>query len=260
MFNVLSGQRKRRVISPATIAASIAAHVLLLGGAVYAAASDTAPREVVGDDIILPPLATEPVEAKVQEAKVQEPAPPPPPAPQPPDQPAVPEVPGEVLQLNTPAEVPETITPEPLGTPAVDPRDFARDGRIGNVIGKPPAVPTPAPPTPPTPAPAPDFIPDESMVEERPTLNRDGLASALERYYPSILRQSRTGGRVMIEVVVDTDGRVREGTARVIETTHPAFGDAALRAVQRFRFRPAKIGGVAVPVRVTIPINWTVPN
>lgn len=255
MFKVLSGERKRRVISPATIAASIAAHVLLLGGAVYAAASDTTPREVVSDELILDEVPTEPVEAKVEE-----PAPPPPPEQQPPDAPVVPEVPGEVLQLETPTEVPETITPEPPGAVAVNDEDYKRDGRIGNVIGTPPVAPTPVPPAPPTQPAGEEYIPGVDSVEEAPSLNRNGLASALERYYPTILRQSRTGGRVMIEVVVDTDGRVREGTARVIEASHPAFGDASLRAVERFRFRPAKIGGVAVPVRVTIPINWTVPR
>ncbi|HEX5872670.1 MAG TPA: TonB family protein, partial [Longimicrobium sp.] len=67
-------------------------------------------------------------------------------------------------------------------------------------------------------------------------------------------------GRVVIELVVDEEGIPVEGSARVIEASHPAFGDAALRAVDRFRFRPARIGGTPVPVRVTIPIQWTVPN
>lgn len=252
MFKVLSGEQKRRVISPATVAASVAAHVLLLGGAVYAAAADREPTELV-DEIVLPPLAP-PAEVEVEKAD------PPPPAPAQPDQPAAPEVPGETLEMQTPTEVPETITPEPPGLAPVDPAEYSGQGPIGNVIGTPPPARTPVPPTPPAPAPATDFIPDESMVEERPSLIREGLESTMERYYPTIMRDSRTNGRVVIELIVDENGRVRENSARVVETTHPAFGDAALRAVQRFRFRPAKMGGVAVPVRVTIPINWQVPR
>ncbi|HEX6041421.1 energy transducer TonB, partial [Longimicrobium sp.] len=114
-------------------------------------------------------------------------------------------------------------------------------------------------PSPPSP-PAEDFVPDESMVEVRPELNRDGLARTMERYYPSIMRDSRVAGRVVVEVIVDENGRVRQGSARIVETTHPAFGEATLQAVERFRFRPARMGGTAVPVRVTIPINWTVPR
>jgi len=253
MFKILSGEHKRRVISPATIAVSIAAHALLLGGAVYAAASDAAPRVVVGDPLELPPLA-EPVEPDVKQAD----PPPPPPAPQ--DQPPAREVPGETLQLETPADVPEDIKPEPPGVQAVDPKDYTGEGPVGNVIGTPPATPTPVPPGPPPVTTTPDFVPTEDMVEERPSLMREGLASTLERYYPTIMRDSRTNGRAVVELIVDENGRVRENSARVVETTHPTFGDAALRAVQRFRFRPAKMGGVPVAVRVTIPINWQVPR
>jgi hypothetical protein len=46
----------------------------------------------------------------------------------------------------------------------------------------------------------------------------------------------------------------------VVETSHVAFGEAALRAVERFRFTRAQVGGVAVPVRVTVPIAWSVPR
>jgi protein TonB len=252
MFNVLSGERKRRIISPATIAASVAAHLLLLGGAVYAAASDPGPTEVVGPDIDLPPLPTAPLEVKKVDV-----APPPPAQPA---RPAVQEVAGATLQIETPDDVPEDIKPEPPGLAPVDVRDYTGQGPVGNVIGPPPAVPTRVPPGPPPATRPEDFIPTADMVEERPSLLRDGLASTLERYYPTNLRDSRTSGRTVVELIVDENGRVRENSARVVEATHQAFGDAALRAVQRFRFRPARMGGVAVPVRVTIPINWQVPR
>jgi protein TonB len=255
MFKVLNA-RKRRVISPTTVAASIAAHVLLLGGAVYAAASDTGPREHVEGIVELPPLPTEPPAPKVEPV---EPTPPPPaPSPAEPDAPAP--VTGEVLQLPAPTEAPRVLAPEPPGTPPVDAADYERDGVVGDVKGPPAVDPRPLTGnTNPSP-PGPDFVPDESMVEERPSLNRDGLARTMERFYPSIMRDSRVAGRVVVELIVDVDGRVRPNSATVVEATHPAFGEATLRAVERFRFRPAKMGGVPVPVRVTIPINWTVPN
>jgi protein TonB len=253
MFKVLSG-RKRRVISPATIVASIAAHVLLLGGAVYAAASDTGPRETLGPEIELPPLPDEPAQPEPVEPA------PPPPAPEQPDQPDVPPVPGETLQLESPTVVPETVRPEPPGMPPVDDKDYTGQGPIGNVIGEPTGEPTVVPSDPPTPEPAEEWIVDDASVEQRPELDRSGLARAMERYYPPVLRDSRVTGRVVIELVVDTDGRVREGSARIVEASHPAFADAALRAAERFRFRPGKMAGTPVPVRVTLPIQWTVPR
>lgn len=255
MFKVLNGQ-KRRVISPTTVVASVAAHVLLLGGAVYAAAHDPGPDERIERVIELPPLPTEPP-APAPEPVEPTPPPPAPAEPAPADAPLP--VPGEVLQLETPTEAPQVITPEPPGTPPVNPDDYKRDGRIGDVIGTPPAEP--AEPTGTTGSTTPpDYVMPGELAEEQPLLQRDGLARTMERYYPSVLRDSRVAGRVVLELVVDEDGRVREGSARVVETTHPAFAEATLRAAERFRFRPAKMAGVPVPVRVTIPINWTVPR
>ena len=166
---------------------------------------------------------------------------------------------GTRIDLPTPTEAPKTIIAEPPGLPPVDPGNHD-DGITGDVIGTPPA--DPVPPTSNT-APAPagaGYVPGIEDVEEAPVLNRNGLPRTMERYYPSVLRDSRVAGRVVIELIVDEDGRVREGSARVVDASHPAFGEAALRAVERFRFRPAKMAGVPVPVRVTIPINWTVPE
>jgi protein TonB len=253
MFKVLSGQ-KRRIISPATIAASVAAHILLLGGAVYAAAADRArgPDERLTGVIEFPPPELEPKQPEVVE--------PTPPAPAQPDEPAPDPVPGETLQLETPTETPENIIPEPVGAVPVDPKEFSGQGPVGNVIGEPTGEPVKVvPPAPPV-EPAEEWVIDDRSVEQRPELDRGGLTRAMERYYPSVLRDSRVAGRVVIEMIVDTDGRVRDGSVRVIETSHPAFGEAALRAAERFRFRPGKMAGTPVPVRVTLPIQWTVPR
>lgn len=247
MFQVLSGERKRRVITPTTVAASVAAHLLLLGGVVYAAGgSGTDARETVADTMIIWDEDHAPPEPK-------EAAPPPPAAV---EDPAPPPEPGERLELHSPVDVPEGIEPESPDVKPVNPQDYLRDGRIGDVIGT-PAV-EPAQPTGNTSAePIPDFVLSADDVEERPELDRSGLGRALERYYPTALRDSRVSGRVVIEVIVEENGRPRAGSARVLEASHPAFGEAALRAVDRFRFRPAKTMGVPVPVRVTIPIQWT---
>lgn len=254
MFQVLEG-RKRRVMSPAAIAASVAAHLLLLGGVVYAAANDTGPSEYVdGEFEVLPPMPTEPPPPPPVVEQVE--PPPAPDAPSPPDDPAP--VAGARLDLPTPDVVPDGVQDELPGVKPVDPKDFG-DGPTGDVIGTPPRIPT-RPSGTITQRPAEEYVPDAASVEEQPVLNRDGLTRTMERYYPTVLANSRVAGRVVVELIVDENGRVREGSARVMETTHPAFADATLRAVERFRFRPAKMAGVPVPVRVTIPINWTVPQ
>jgi hypothetical protein len=49
-----------------------------------------------------------------------------------------------------------------------------------------------------------------------------------------------------LEFVVTTDGKADATTARVLRTTTPAYADAVLAIVPRFRYEPAKKDGVAV--------------
>jgi len=49
-----------------------------------------------------------------------------------------------------------------------------------------------------------------------------------------------------IEVVIDTAGVPETETARLVQATDVAFGEAALRAVPALRYRPARKDGAAV--------------
>jgi len=73
--------------------------------------------------------------------------------------------------------------------------------------------------------------------------------------YPAAARMQRVEGYVMLEFVVRADGRVED--VRVLTERPPGrFADAAVRAVQRWRFHPARRGGEAVPVRVRQRIEF----
>jgi TonB family protein len=253
MFQILVREKKRRALSPLFIAVSAAAHVLIFGGVMYAASGEPdEPRAVIEDfyDIPQAPVPAPPVEP----AEVD-----PPPAT--PDEPATVEpVTGETVVLNPPADVPKTISPPSADETPITPDMVTGIGKPGDVIG--PVNPTddrpPTGPIPPgTTVTPPDWVPGEGDVDELPSLDRNGLSRLMERNYPPQLRDARVSGRAVVEVIVDEDGRVRPGSAKVIETSHPAFENATLRAAERFRFRPAKIAGMAVPVKVAIPVVWT---
>lgn len=64
--------------------------------------------------------------------------------------------------------------------------------------------------------------------------------------YPSVLERAGVTGRVVVEFVVDTLGRVEPRTLRVVSSTHPAFDQAAIDAVLGTRFRPARVRGQPV--------------
>ncbi|HLL82029.1 MAG TPA: energy transducer TonB [Longimicrobium sp.] len=246
MFRVLTRKRKRRLSSPRIVALSVGAHLLLLLGAV--AISTAAPVE------------SRPVEQVMDEWDIAEPTPPPP-APVEPQQPETPPppTPGQTLETPSPTTVPDRIPDVDPNEKPVRIEDVTGIGPVGDVIGPPPATPTPPTGnTEPTPGPRTEnYVYMSDMVEAKPELANGGEVSRLfERFYPRMLADQGVAGRVMLELIVEADGRVRPGSVRVVSATNPQFSDPTMRIVERFRFRPARVGDDAVPVMVTIPIDW----
>jgi TonB family protein len=219
-----------------------------VGGLVYASSGPAEVVEVVclDCDVLEPPEEHTPPPAPVKE----QPAPP-----APAYEPAGAAAPATALEV--PEVTPtEGIRPEAPGVEPIDLAKYQGNGPRGPAI----VPPTAQPAGPVTGGGGKSNGPYPlELVEERPMLDRTGLNRALERNYPSLLRDSRVSGRVLIELVVDENGHPIPGSARVVEASHPAFAEATLRMAERFRFRPARINGTPVPVVVVIPIVWTVP-
>jgi len=95
----------------------------------------------------------------------------------------------------------------------------------------------------------------EAEVQERPH-RTSGPALA----YPAPLLLSRTSGRVIIEAVIDTTGRVEDGTVRVIESSDARFNQAAKEYVRAARFTPGRIAGRPVRVRFEMPVEFKPPT
>jgi protein TonB len=71
---------------------------------------------------------------------------------------------------------------------------------------------------------------------------------------PSSFSRSGSVGLVTINFLVDTTGNVQEPT--VVKASHPELAEPALKAIKKWRFKPATKDGVAVAVHVTIPIKF----
>ena len=95
----------------------------------------------------------------------------------------------------------------------------------------------------------------EAVVEERP----DRVSSPPVRY-PEILRQAGIEGRVLVEVVIDTLGRAERGSIRILSSTHQLFEAPAREAVANSVYRPGRISGRAVRVRVQVPLNFSITH
>jgi len=78
--------------------------------------------------------------------------------------------------------------------------------------------------------------------------------------YPDLLRQAGVQGRVVLEAVVDTTGRVLAQSISVVSATHTGFVAPARQALLATLFRPAMIGGKPVRMLVRIPYEFAIRN
>ena len=108
-----------------------------------------------------------------------------------------------------------------------------------------------------------DAIPDSLIYGEGDV---DALATidsarSVTPVYPSALRRRALDGDVQVELVVASDGRPYPRSARVINATHKAFGEAVLEGVPLFTFEPARRNEqpVAQRVRMTIAFRAAKP-
>ncbi len=123
-------------------------------------------------------------------------------------------------------------------------------------LGTPPAVVEPDTKIPePTPTPA-------KIESEAPPLRRirvsQGVAAGLllEKIvpnYPSVARQARVEGAVVLEANISKDGEVENLRA---VSGHPLLIPAAIDAVKHWRYKPYVLNGRPVPVTTQITVNF----
>jgi len=92
----------------------------------------------------------------------------------------------------------------------------------------------------------------ELLTEDRP----QALAGPLP-VYPERLRQAGIQGRVVFEAIVDTTGLIDPHSLQVVLATNPGFVEAAKQALLATLFRPARVAGHAVRVKVRLPVEFT---
>jgi TonB family protein len=72
--------------------------------------------------------------------------------------------------------------------------------------------------------------------------------------YPEIAMQAKVRGVVVAEIRIGTDGSVED--AKILRSI-PLLDQAALDAVRQWRFTPTLLNGQAVPVMLTVTVNFT---
>jgi len=214
-----------------TLAVSIVAHALILAAV-----------------IVVPLLATDALPELAGTVGVFRPDALPPPDPPAPPITRTPSAAKATQQNLAPVEAHDGIVDEQPRVPSVectncvvDPTAvnafFGREG--GTDVG------APQPPSPPAP-----------VVQKPVRLSAYEMPRKLHDVaprYPELAQRANVEGIVIIEAVIAVDGTVRD--ARVLRS-QPLLDHAALDAVKQWRYAPTRLGGVAVPVIVTVTVRF----
>lgn len=179
----------------------------------------------------------------------------PPPAESPPTPEPVPatepsEEPEPEIRQEAVAESPSEPSPVPMATP--EPEAVSRDEEI--------VAPTPSPPPPPPPATKPTRAseapaPASAPVERAKVLSAPQALNRLTPVYPRSARRKGREGTVVVEAVVRESGSVE--SAQVVSTSGFADLDgAAVKAVRKAEFAPAREDGVAVSGRIRLTFEF----
>ncbi|MEZ4473207.1 MAG: TonB-dependent receptor [bacterium] len=81
------------------------------------------------------------------------------------------------------------------------------------------------------------------------------LVEFIEAPYPAAALEARREAAVVLALTVGVDGAVSD--IEVVEPAGDGFDEAAVEAVSRFRFEPARSGGEAIPVRLQYRYAFT---
>ena len=93
----------------------------------------------------------------------------------------------------------------------------------------------------------------EVQVDQKPSVLRK-----VEPKYPEAARRANREAVVMVEFTVDVNGKATD--IKVAKPKGFGFDEAAIEAIKKWRFTPAKKGGESVPMRVRQPIRFNLDD
>ena len=135
-----------------------------------------------------------------------------------------------------PPVIPSTVPPVDLQE-HFDPKDYSgtgvEGGRASGVV------------------PSDNQVYSEAVVEQEPAL----LSGAPS--YPALLASAGIQGRVLLEAVIDTTGRVEPKSLKVVQSASPALEQPSRQWALKALFRPARLQGRPVRVLVHLPVDYS---
>ncbi|MCL2070427.1 MAG: energy transducer TonB [Treponema sp.] len=99
-----------------------------------------------------------------------------------------------------------------------------------------------------------DYLP-QHRISVMPGLPEAEIRSAI--VYPPVAQRSSIEGIVFLELLIDSQGNIRNIQVLREDPPNWGFGQAAINALRGIRVRPAQADGAAVAVRFRFPIRFT---
>jgi protein TonB len=120
-------------------------------------------------------------------------------------------------------------------------------GVVGGVVG---GLPTPVPPPPPLPTPPAPRAP----VRTGGHIETPALIQRVEPEYPAFAVSAHIEGLVILEAVVDQEGRVAE--VRVLRSAGGILDKAAMTALKQWRYSPLLLNGMKERFVLTVTLSF----
>lgn len=86
----------------------------------------------------------------------------------------------------------------------------------------------------------------------------EAISQTAPNYPFDAKRQGISEARVVVEFIVDSEGRVSD--PRVHDTTNELFNQAAIQGVMKWKFRPGTKGGRKVATRMRVPVLFSLTD
>jgi len=161
--------------------------------------------------------------------------------------------PQQVVRKAPPLPPRPAPAPQPVARPAPTPAPEAPTATATQLALAPITQPV-APAAPPAPAAAVVAKAAPAAAVELPSTDADYLQNP-KPAYPAISRKLREQGKVVVDVLIGSDGNAQQ--AKVSGSSgFDRLDAAALATVQRWRYVPGKKGGVATAMWFSVPIHF----
>lgn len=234
MFDLVTGKVQH---APRHQAASVLVSIAIqvsIAGAILASTllivASPVPREAMMMAFVAPP-----------------PPPPPPPPPRAPEPARTASKPVPTNPTAAPVEPPQEISPE--ASPAgFDDEEFegVPGGVVGGVIGGLEPLAPPPPPLPPPP-------PPRGPIRIGGQIKDPALIHRVEPVYPGVAVSANIEGTVILEAIVDEEGRVE--TVKVLRSLS-VLDKPAIEAVKQWRYSPVLLNGKPEKFILTVAITF----